>query len=111
MRILASGGTLFIGRAIVERLASEHDVTVLHRRDRHDLGVGIPNVQADRGALTAVTRSLRDGEYDVVFDVAYDWGKGTSAAQVEAAARACGDALPRYVFVSSTTAHRTGPPL
>ena len=108
MRILVIGGTLFIGRAIVERLASEHDVTVLHRRDRHDLGFGIRNVQADRGDLPAVTRILRDGEYDVVFDVAYDWGKGTSAAQVEAAARACGDALQRYVFVSSIAAYGPG---
>lgn len=109
MRILVIGGTLFIGRAIVERLAARgHEVTVLHRRDRHDLGPGIHNVQADRGDLPAITRILRDGNYDAVYDVAYDWGKGTTAAQVEAAARACGDALQRYVFVSSIAAYGPG---
>ena len=34
MRILVIGGTLFIGRAIVKRLAGRrHEVSVLHRRD------------------------------------------------------------------------------
>ena len=109
MRILVIGGTLFIGRAIVERLAARgHEVTVLHRRDRHDLGPGIHNVQADRGDLPAVTKILRDGRYDAVFDVAYDWVKGTTAAEVEAAARACGDTLQRYVFVSSIAAYGPG---
>jgi 2'-hydroxyisoflavone reductase len=109
MRTLVIGGTLFIGRAIVEQLASRgHEVTVLHRRDRHDLGPAILNVQADRGDLAATSRLLRDGAYDVVFDVAYDWAKGTTAAQVEAAARACGDTLQRYVFMSSIAAYGPG---
>src|SRR4051812_1932126 len=109
MRILVIGGTLFIGRAIVRRLASNgHEVTVLHRRDRHDLGAAILNVQADRGDLAAMSRLLRNGAYDVVFDVAYDWGNGTTAAHVEAAARACGDALQRYAFISSIAAYGPG---
>jgi len=109
MRILVIGGTLFIGREIVRKLAAGgHDVTVLHRRDRHDLGPGIRNVQADRGDLPAISRVLREGRYDAVCDVAYDWGKGTTAAEVEAAARACGDTLQRYVFVSSIAAYGPG---
>jgi nucleoside-diphosphate-sugar epimerase len=109
MRILMIGGTLFIGRAIVERLATRgHDVTVLHRRDRHDLGPGITNLQADRGDLAAMSRALQQGRFDVVFDVAYDWGKGTTASQVEAAARSCGAGLHRYVFISSIAAYGPG---
>jgi nucleoside-diphosphate-sugar epimerase len=109
MRVLVIGGTLFIGREIVRKLAARgHDVTVLHRRDRHDLGPAIRNEQADRGDLPAVSRILREGRYEAVFDVAYDWGKGTTAAQVEAAARACGNALQRYVFVSSIAAYGPG---
>ena len=109
MKTLVIGGTLFIGREIVRQLARRgYDVTVLHRRDHHDLGPEIKNVQADRGNLPAITRVLRDGRFDVVFDVAYDWEKGTTANQVEAAARACGAELQRYVFISSIAAYGPG---
>jgi 2'-hydroxyisoflavone reductase len=109
MRTLVIGGTLFIGREIVRRLATRgYDVTVLHRRDDHDLGPGIGNVKADRADLTAVSRVMRDGRFDAVFDVAYDWEKGTTPDQVEAAARACGHELQRYVFISSIAAYVPG---
>src|SRR6476620_1399584 len=109
MRVLVIGGTLFIGRAIVERLATRgHEITALHRRDRHDLGPKIQNLQADRGDLTTIARLLREGRFDAVFDVAYDWEKGTTAGQVEAAARSCGDTLQRYVFISSIAAYGPG---
>jgi nucleoside-diphosphate-sugar epimerase len=109
MRILVIGGTLFIGRAIVERLLGRgHDVTVLHRRDHHDLGPAVHNVRADRADTEAIARILGDGRYDAVFDVAYDWEKGTPALQVEAAARACQDARSRYVFISSIAAYGPG---
>jgi 2'-hydroxyisoflavone reductase len=109
MRVLVIGGTLFIGRETVQRLAARgHDVTVLHRRDRHDLGPGIGNVQADRSDVPTVARVLREGRYDAVFDFAYDWEKGTPASQVEAAARSCGSGLQRYVFMSSIAAYGPG---
>ena len=80
MRIVVIGGTLFIGRAIVERLAQRgHDVTVLDRRDRHDLGPGIGNLQADRSDLPRLTRLLRDGRFDVVIDTVYDSGRRITA--------------------------------
>ena len=43
-----------------------------------------------------------------MFDVAYDWQKGTTPEQVEAAARACGNGLRRYVFMSSIAAYGSG---
>ncbi len=109
MRILVIGGTQFIGRAIVERLAARgHDIAVLHRRDHHDLGPAIRNVQADRSDLATVTALLRREPFEAVFDIAYDWEKGTPAGQVEAAARSCGDRLHRYVFMSSIAAYPSG---
>jgi len=109
MRTLVIGGTLFIGRAIVNGLAKRgHDVTVLHRRGHHDLGSEIKNIQADRGDLPAMTRALGDGRFDAVFDVAYDWEKGTTANHVEAAARACGTEVQGYVFISSIAAYGPG---
>jgi nucleoside-diphosphate-sugar epimerase len=108
MRILVIGGTLFIGRAIVERLARNgHDVTVLHRRDHHDLGAGIANIQADRRDLDLMTRILRDGRFDAIVDTVYDWQNGTPAEQVEHVARAAGP-LHRYLFISSIAAYGPG---
>jgi 2'-hydroxyisoflavone reductase len=108
MRILVIGGTLFIGREIVERLAERgHDVTVLHRRAGHDLGAAIHNLQADRADAATIARLLGEQRFDVVFDTAYDWAKGTPANQVEHAARSAG-ALHRYVFMSSIAAYGPG---
>lgn len=109
MRILVIGGTVFIGREIVRQAASSgHEVTVLHRRDRHDLGPDIRNLQADRSDLASLSHLLRDGRFDAVFDVAYDWEKGTTASQVESAARSCGEGLRRYVFISTIAAYGPG---
>jgi nucleoside-diphosphate-sugar epimerase len=109
MKALVIGGMQFMGRAIVERLVARgHDVSVLHRRDRHDLGPQVRNLQADRGDLAAVSALLRRERFEAVFDLAYDWQTGTTAAEVEAAARSCGDRLYRYVFMSSIAAYGPG---
>lgn len=118
MRSLVIGGTQFIGRSIVERLvAREHDVAVLHRRDHHDLGPQVRNLQADRGDLPTVVALLKRERFEWVFDLAYDWPTGTPASHVETVARNAGDQLQRYVFMSSIAAygpgldHREGDPL
>jgi nucleoside-diphosphate-sugar epimerase len=102
------GGTLFIGREIVQRLASRgHEVTVLHRRDHHDLGARVRNVQADRSDLATISRVVQEQRFDAVFDTVYDWEKGTPANQVEGAARSCGT-VQRYVFISSIAVYGPG---
>ncbi|HUF48176.1 MAG TPA: NAD-dependent epimerase/dehydratase family protein [Vicinamibacterales bacterium] len=109
MRTLVIGGTAFMGRAIVERLVGRgHDVAVLHRRDQHDLDPSVRNLQADRSDLPSLTAILARERFEGVFDLAYDWQRGTTADQVEAAARACGDGLHRYVFMSSIAAYGPG---
>ena len=109
MKILAIGGTLFIGRETVQRLLKRgHDVTVLHRHDQHDLGAPVKNIKADRADLDRVAGALRDGRFDAVFDFVYDWEHGTFAEQIEAAARAAGNQLKRYVFISSIAAYGPG---
>jgi nucleoside-diphosphate-sugar epimerase len=109
MRILAIGGTLFIGRETVQRLVKRgHELTVLHRHDHHDLGSNIKNVKADRADLDTLARVLGEGRYDAVFDFVYDWEHATFAEQIEATARACGNQLKRYVFISSIAAYGPG---
>jgi 2'-hydroxyisoflavone reductase len=109
MRVLVIGGTQFMGREAVQRLVERgHDVAVLHRGGTHDLGPAVRNIAADRGDTEAMTRILQAERSDAVLDFAYDWERGTTAAQVEAAARACPDSLRRYVFVSSIAAYGGG---
>ena len=109
LQVLVIGGTQFVGREIVARLVKRgHAVTVLHRRDHHDLGPGIRNLQADRADLDRLGTLLRGERFEAVFDLAYDWEKRTTPEQVEAAARACGDGLQRYVFMSSIAAYGPG---
>lgn len=67
MRILIIGGIQFMGREVVRRLVARgHDVSVLHRRDHHDLGPTVRNLQADRADLPAVLRIIDDHAFDAV---------------------------------------------
>jgi nucleoside-diphosphate-sugar epimerase len=110
-KVLVIGGTLFIGRALVsELLKAGHEVWVLHRKPEHDLGKRVGSIVADRNDCDQVRRALPASRFDVVFDNVYDWERGTTAAQVEAAARAAAASshLHRYVYMSSVAAYGDG---
>ena len=109
MKVLVIGGTLFIGRSLVgELVKAGHEVTVLHRRRTHDLGKKVANIQCDRNDPDATQRALRNTRFEIVLDNVYDWERGTTASQVEATVRACGDHIERYIFMSSVAAYGDG---
>jgi 2'-hydroxyisoflavone reductase len=109
MKVLVIGGTLFIGKLLVEELLKGgHDVAVLHRKPKHDLGKRVENIMADRNDADSLREALSGRRFEVVFDNVYDWDRGTTAAQVEATVRACGDRISRYVFMSSVAAYGDG---
>ena len=109
MRVLVIGGTLFIGKALVTALLKAgHEVTVLHRKNRHKLGKKVRNLVADRNDPAAVEAAVAGHRFDVVFDNVYDWERGTTADQVLATARAVSQGLSRYVFMSSVAAYGDG---
>lgn len=85
-----------------------HEVSILHRKPRHDLGKKVANIQADRNDIASLKSALADRHFDVVYDNVYDWERGTTAAQVEATARLAGDRLQWYVFMSSVAAYGDG---
>jgi nucleoside-diphosphate-sugar epimerase len=108
-KILVIGGTNFIGRWLVAELVrAGHEVWILHRKPEHDLGKRVGNITADRNDPEQIRRALSGERFEIVFDNVYDWERGTTAAQVEATARACDSHLQRYVFMSSVAAYGDG---
>jgi len=109
MKVLVIGGTLFIGRALVDQLVkSGHEVAVLHRKPKHDFGRRVENIMADRNDAASLREALAGRRFQAVFDNVYDWERGTTADHVEATVRACGDRLTRYIFLSSVAAYGDG---
>jgi nucleoside-diphosphate-sugar epimerase len=113
LKVLVIGGTMFIGRLLIaELLKAGHEITVMHRKPKHDFGKRVQNLMADRNDATSVREALRFSSFQVVFDNVYDWERGTTAAQVEATAQAVmaasGDRLLSYIFMSSIAAYGDG---
>jgi 2'-hydroxyisoflavone reductase len=109
MNCLVIGGTGYIGRVLVaELLKAGHSVTVLHRNSAHEFGRRVKSLQADRNNGPSIKSALAGKNFEVVFDNVYDWERGTTASQVEATARAAGDNLHRYIFMSSVAAYGDG---
>jgi nucleoside-diphosphate-sugar epimerase len=109
-RALVIGGTLFIGRALVNQLlARGDDVVIMHRGAGTPFGNAVGEIQCDRNDVAAVGAALKGSRFDVVYDNVYDWQRGTSADQVIAAAAAtASDTLRRYVFTSSVSVYGEG---
>jgi 2'-hydroxyisoflavone reductase len=55
-----------------------------------------------------VRAALSGQRFDAVYDIAYDWERGTTGHQVEACAKAIPGDLTRYVFMSSVAAYGDG---
>ena len=110
-RVLVIGGTLFIGRALVEQLLARGDeVVILHRGTGTPFGDRVGEIACDRNDPAAVSAALGGQRFDVVYDNVYDWTRGTTGAQVLAAARATAPGLQRYVFTSSVAVYPAGGP-
>ena len=109
MRVLVIGGTLFIGKLLVKRLlAAEHEVTILHRKAEQPFGRKVRNLTADRNDGASIKAAVAGLRFDAVYDIAYDWDRGTTAAQVEATAKSIPGDLSRYIFMSSVAAYGDG---
>lgn len=97
MRVLVLGGTLFLGRHLVELLlARGHDVTIFHRGQRgRELFAGrVERVLGDR--KTDLHRLPDGAAWDVVVDTST-----TLPGFVATSAGALRDRARRYVYVSS----------
>lgn len=100
MRVLILGGTVFLGRHVVEALlARGHDVTLFHRGQRgRELFPAVERVLGDRA--TDLDRLPAGARWDAVVD--------TSAyvpAVAATSAAALRDRVGQYVFVSSVSVY------
>ena len=101
MRVVILGGTRFIGRAVVERLAPGHEVLVVHRGECEPEGLPeVRHVHADRSNLLAVGTELREFRADALVDVS-----GMSAPDARGALDIFGAEL-RIVAISSVDVYR-----
>jgi nucleoside-diphosphate-sugar epimerase len=109
MRVLVIGGTQFIGKLLVKKLlGAGHEVTILHRRAEHPFGRRVRNLIADRNDPAALKQALAGQRFEAVYDIAYDWERGTNPQQVEAAAKSVQGDIARYIFMSSVAAYGDG---
>jgi 2'-hydroxyisoflavone reductase len=108
-RALVIGGTLFIGRALVEQLlARGDDVVIMHRGEVTPWGRLVGEIQCDRNNVNAVRTALAGQRFDAIYDNVYDWQRGTTAEQVSGAATAKIVGLKHYIFTSSVAVYPLG---
>jgi 2'-hydroxyisoflavone reductase len=100
MKILVIGGTLFVGRHLVEAaLAQGHEVTLFNRGQHNaDLFPAVEKLRGDRDGGLDV---LSGRQWDVVIDTC-----GYVPRLVRASAEHLSDAVGRYVFISTISVYR-----
>lgn len=103
MKLLIIGGTVFVGRYLVEAALSRgHEVT-LFNRGLHDAGL-FPEVERLRGDRRANLDVLRGRRWDAVIDTC-----GYTPGAVGASARLLADAVEHYTFISSVSVYAKFP--
>lgn len=98
MRLLMFGGTVFLGRALVEAAVERgHQVTLFNRgRTNPGLFAELEQVRGDREDLSA----LRDGQWDAALDTS-----GYVPRLVRQAVTLLGSRVQHYTLVSSISAY------
>ncbi|MFI1399529.1 NAD-dependent epimerase/dehydratase family protein [Streptomyces sp. NPDC020681] len=103
MKLLILGGTVFVGRAVVEAaLARGWEVTVFNR-GRSEVPDGVRALTGDRTAPDGLA-ALADGEWDLVVDT---WSAAPYA--VRDSARLLADRVGHYVYISSCSVYAWPP--
>jgi 2'-hydroxyisoflavone reductase len=104
MQILIIGGTIFLGRHIVEASLDRGHRVTLFNRGQHGTDL-FPEVEKLRGDRNSDLSTLRGRTFDCVIDVC-----GYTPQQMQLIAEALGANVPHYIFVSSISAYGSRPP-
>ncbi len=102
MRMLVLGGTLFIGRHIVEALlAAGHQVSILTRgKSLDELPAQVERLRGDRGTGLVGLEAVTGRAWDACIDVS-----GYTARQVRPSAELLRASVDRYVFISAVSVY------
>ena len=99
MKLLILGGTVFLGRALVDTaLARRHTVTLFNRGQHH--AELYPEVEKLRGDRDGDLGALRGRRWDAVIDTC-----GYVPRVVRASAELLADAVDHYTFISSISVY------
>jgi nucleoside-diphosphate-sugar epimerase len=101
--VLVIGGTVFLGRAIVEAALARGDEVTYFHRGRHGRGLH-PEAEEVLGDRATDLERLPGGAWDTVVDTC-----GFDPAAVGTSARALADLAAHYAFVSSASVYRDWP--
>jgi nucleoside-diphosphate-sugar epimerase len=106
VRALILGGSVFVGRRLVERLTADGaDVTVLNRgRTPSDLPAAVHHVVADRTDPASMRAALHGTTWDAVFDVS-GFVMAAGGSDIDGLLDLLFGSVGRYVFVSSVMAY------
>ena len=106
MRALVLGGSVFVGRRLVEALvAAGHDTAVLNRgRTTSDLPEGVERLVADRTDAASMRAALGGTSWDVVYDVS-GFVMAAGGSDIEGLLELLDGSVGHYVFVSSIMAY------
>jgi len=106
MKTLVLGGSVFVGRHLVEALLDEgHDVAVLNRgRTESAFPPGVERIIADRTDEQQMADALSGRSWDAVFDVS-GFVMAAGGSDIEGLLQVLDGNVGRYVFVSSIMAY------
>lgn len=99
MRLLVLGGTVFVGRHVVEAALARGDEVTLFNRGRHGAGL-YPEVERLHGDRDGDLAALAGREWDAVVDTS-----GYFPRIVRASAEALAGSVGHYTFVSSASVY------
>jgi len=104
VRLLVLGGTVFVGRHVVEAALSRgHEVTLFNRGRQH--AHLFPELEKLRGDRDGNLSALRGRRFDAVVDPS-----GYTPQQMRATVAALEGAIDHYTFISSVSVYREFPP-
>lgn len=104
MKLLILGGTVFVGRHLVEAALDRGHTVTLFNRGRSDPDL-FPDVERLTGDRAADLTALDGRRWDAVIDTC-----GYTPAVVRRSAEALADAVGLYVFISSISVYSEHPP-
>jgi 2'-hydroxyisoflavone reductase len=99
MKILILGGTVFLGRYLVESAINHGHKVTLFNRGQHSPEL-YPQVEHLRGDRRGDLRTLEGKAWDAIIDT-----NGYVPSIVRASARLLADAVQQYVFISSVSVY------